>query len=95
MTDVFTVVFTSTVEGRAESIAWQLSFADLELAKNHVLEEAAKHAADLEAEATGQWEDYEDYSTFAQQYGEIFDAWLIVRTELVEAAPLSTEYAST
>lgn len=88
MTDVFTVLMTATWEGEGESIPWQLSFADLDLAKGHVLEEAARHAVDWPDTPAGVWEDYEDYSTFTQTYNEeVNDRWLVVRTELVEQAP--------
>ena len=91
--DVYTVIFTCEESGEAESIPWQLTFADLDLAKSHVLEEAAVALRDFigdeEAiESSSKWEDREDYSTFTQSYvGGIADTWLIVRTELVEAPP--------
>lgn len=89
MTDIYTVIFTSTVHDDIESIPWVLSFADLELAKNHVREEAGKHAADLEIESQGDWDDREGHSTFVQKYGGdiVYDTWLITRTELVEENP--------
>ena len=91
--DVYTVIFTSTIDGEAESIPWQLSFSDLDLAKNHVLEEAEVHRASRrisdgeEHEGILQFLDYEEYSTLTDQWSEDSDTWLIVRTELVEAAP--------
>lgn len=89
--DIFTVIFTATMDGESESIPWQLSFSDLDLARNHVLEEAAAHALAFYGEALdsdNRWEDYEDYSTFVAKLDEsTIDTWLIVRTELVEAAP--------
>lgn len=89
MTDIYTVIFTHTWEGAPESIPWILSFADLELAKNHVLEEAKASADIHEAEPAGEWNDYEDYSTYDQPYTpDTHDAWLIIRTELVESEPL-------
>lgn len=88
MTDVYTVIFTETWEGEAESVPWILSFSDLELAKNHVREEAAQHAEALEIEPASEWQDFEDYSFLTSAIApECEQTWLIVRTELVEAAP--------
>lgn len=88
MTDIFTVIFTGQANGVAESIPWTLSFADLELAKNHVREEAQVRVADEDAEPDKEWVDYEDHSTYIQSYdSDTCDTWTIVRTELVEENP--------
>ena len=87
--DIFTVIFTSDYGRRPESIPWTLSFADLELAKNHVAEEARHRAGDEDVLADkGKWEDYEEHSTYVQSYDAFAkDIWTIIRTELVEANP--------
>lgn len=94
MTDIYTVIFSSDYGGRVESIPWLLSFGDLELAKNHVREEAKVRVSDEETEVDGEWLDHEDHSTYIQRYDPMSqDTWTIVRTELVEADP-STEVSA-
>lgn len=95
MTDIYTVIYTGHADGASESIPWILSFADLELAKNHVHEEAAFRRSDEESAATGNWVDEEVHSTYIQEYDpETRDTWTVVRTELVEANP-SPELSAT
>lgn len=88
MTDIYTVIFTGEYNGAAESIPWLLSFSDLELAKNHVREEASKRRSDEEGEPKSEWIDEEEHSTYMQEYDPMSrDTWTIVRTELVETDP--------
>jgi hypothetical protein len=103
MTDIFTVIFTSMIDNEAESIPWTVSFANIDLAKNHVLEEAAatvrdfyaQHPKDDPVECPNGWLEGEEYASFTQQYLDgIKDVWLIVRTELVEAMPTSEHYSA-